>query len=196
MWQNLSSVSWLSRYFNWQPLEFTKSSNITKLGSSWYGERITCSSFRYEWVLRIISCVLMWFRWVLFPTETPKDLLKVRSELGGKHRDEAITWFKYIYPRTQRSDWPKQYAPVSMLLQHMQKTAFRPVLSKVIKIKTAFYHVMVMYVLNVFRCILDTSRKAYFWLTEKPAVIDIFVKIWPRIHALVNSCNSAQIYPI
>ena len=54
-------------------------------------------------------------RWCLFPTHTPKEMLKLRPGEGWKHRDEAVTWFMHVYPRTQDPSWPKEFRPVCII---------------------------------------------------------------------------------
>ena len=60
-------------------------------------------------------------RWVLFPPSVPLSALQARPP--GVDR-EGVSWFKHVYPRTRRDDWP--HAPPIDLLQRPGETVFVP----------------------------------------------------------------------
>ena len=64
-------------------------------------------------------------RWCIFPPSTPAELLKPSSADAPQSKHEGITWFKVIYPRTQSSSWPKEYACIEAV-QHPGEVIFVP----------------------------------------------------------------------
>ena len=49
--------------------------------------------------------------WCIFPPNTPKELLKPQVGEGGHQRSEAVSWFRYVYPKCIMPSWPSEYRP-------------------------------------------------------------------------------------
>ena len=49
--------------------------------------------------------------WCIFPPNTPKEMLKPRLGEGGQQKSEAISWFRYVYPKCLMPSWPSEYRP-------------------------------------------------------------------------------------
>ncbi|GMT25778.1 hypothetical protein PFISCL1PPCAC_17075 [Pristionchus fissidentatus] len=64
-------------------------------------------------------------RWVLIPPGAPKPLVKPYKHEAGKHPDEAVTWFTYVYPRVKAASWPRDY-PIIEARQGPGETMFVP----------------------------------------------------------------------
>ena len=56
-----------------------------------------------------MKLILNLFRWILFPTHTPRWLLKQKLP-----DSEAVTWFKFVHPQTGDPNWPDDCKPVSL----------------------------------------------------------------------------------
>ena len=61
--------------------------------------------------------------WVLFPPETPVELLKLNQI--SDNCEEASDWMNIMYPRTQCDSWPQKYKPL-VVFQHPGDVVFVP----------------------------------------------------------------------
>ena len=61
--------------------------------------------------------------WLLFPPETPAELLKLNETAG--YCEEASDWLPIMYPRTQCNSWPQEYKPL-LAFQHPGDVMFVP----------------------------------------------------------------------
>ncbi|CAI4231435.1 unnamed protein product [Auanema sp. JU1783] len=64
-------------------------------------------------------------RWVLIHPDAPKVMIKPLQHEKGKHPDEAVTWFRYVYYRVKANDWPKEF-PIIEARQGPGETMFVP----------------------------------------------------------------------
>ena len=49
--------------------------------------------------------------WCIFPPKTPKEMLKPQTGEGGQQRSEAVSWFRFVYPKCLMPSWPSEYRP-------------------------------------------------------------------------------------
>ena len=73
------------------------------------------AQYQQQWPCLLLSCR----RWCLFPPQTPRDILKVPPGVGGSQKNEAITWFVHVYPKTRLPAWPAQFRPVRARLEYI-----------------------------------------------------------------------------
>jgi hypothetical protein len=126
----------------WEPPPGTRSSRATSAGASSPPTRPRSSS-----------------RWgaALHCTALHCTAPQVKSAEGGKQRDEAITWFAVIYPRTRRPDWPERFRPLECIQVatggHTLFFLFYPLYS-LYSLFSLFYYVLAPLNLLLFPCSL------------------------------------------
>ena len=54
-------------------------------------------------------------QWCIFPPNTPKAMVKPCTGEGGSQRSEAISWFRYVYPKCLLSSWPSEFRPFDFI---------------------------------------------------------------------------------